>query len=52
VFTPDCSGGTAFTKKITLPDFRWEKFSFDFKGSSVACSGKCNVTEATLTTGT
>lgn len=46
VYTPTCAGGVIET--ITLPDFRYEKLSFDPKAGSVSVSGKCNVTRATV----
>lgn len=33
---------------ITLADFRWEEFSHDLRGATVSCSGKCNVTTASI----
>tara|TARA_R110000765_G_scaffold8465_3_gene27279 strand:- start:9272 stop:9772 length:501 start_codon:yes stop_codon:yes gene_type:complete len=33
---------------ITLADFRWEEFSHDLRGATVSCSGKCNVTSASI----
>mgnify|MGYP001009883641 FL=1 len=34
---------------ILLSDFRWEDLSHDLRGGSVAVTGKCNVTQATVT---
>jgi hypothetical protein len=45
-YAPTCTGGSAYTKKITFPDFRWEKFSHDLGAATVSCTGKCNVEEA------
>ncbi len=33
---------------ITLSDFRWESLDHDLRAGTVAVSGKCNVTRATL----
>lgn len=33
---------------ITLADFRWEQLSHDVRAGQVSCSGKCNITEATI----
>lgn len=46
---PDCSGsGVTTSKTITLPDFRWESFEFNVKDGTIAISGKCNTTAATV----
>lgn len=45
-FTPPC---TNTHTTITLPDFRWEGFDWDLKAGTVACSGKCNATQALFT---
>jgi hypothetical protein len=34
---------------ILLPDFRWESMDHDAKAGTVSVSGKCNVTQATVT---
>lgn len=34
---------------IYLQHFRFEKFDFNTKDSTVSCSGKCNITRATVT---
>lgn len=34
---------------IMLSDFRWEELAHDLRGGSVAVTGKCNVTQATVT---
>ena len=33
---------------ITLPDFRWEEINHDASAGSVAVTGKCNATKATI----
>lgn len=33
---------------ILLEKFRWEQLDHDVRGASVSCTGKCNMTEATL----
>lgn len=33
---------------ITLPDFRYERLSYDLRNGTIAASGKCNVEEATI----
>lgn len=43
-FSPAC--GSPLT--ITLSDFRWETMSHDLKAAMVSVSGKCNVTQATV----
>lgn len=45
-YVPECSDGTE-TETITLPDFRYEELNHDLKAGTIACTGKCNVTEAT-----
>ena len=34
---------------IILSDFRWEDLNHDLRGGAVAVTGKCNVTQATVT---
>ena len=36
-------------EEIVLSDFRWESLDHDLRAGSIACSGNCNVTEATAT---
>lgn len=46
-YTPTPTGcGQAET--ITLPDFRWEELNHDAGAGTVSCTGKCNVTQATV----
>lgn len=47
LYVPPC-GGTK-NEKIVCPLFRWEDLNHDAKGGQVAVSGKCNVTQATVT---
>ena len=49
VHEPKCAG----TQKETFlfPDFRAEKKAFDIKNASISITGKCNVTEPTITRG-
>jgi hypothetical protein len=44
---PPC--GTAETETTTLPDFRYESLEYDLQAASIAVSGRCNVTLATIT---
>jgi hypothetical protein len=44
---PPC--GTAQTETTILPDFRYEKLDFSLKDATIAVSGKCNVSSATVT---
>lgn len=43
---PTCGSTTDPIERITLPQFRFEKFAHDPKAGTVTCTGKCNVTEA------
>ena len=45
-FTPVCSA----TEKeiITLADFRYETLDHNANDATISCSGKCNITKATL----
>jgi hypothetical protein len=45
-YTPECSD--ADKEVITLAHFRWESLNHDPKAGSVACTGKCNITEADI----
>ena len=47
LYTPPCGG--IYKEKIVLEDFRYEQLQHDIKNAQVSCSGKCNVTEATVT---
>ena len=49
VHEPGC--GRRRRKRTLFPDFRYEKESFDIKNASIAVSGKCNVTDPTITRG-
>jgi hypothetical protein len=44
---PPC--GTAQTETTLLPDFRYEKLEFSLKDATIAVSGKCNASSATIT---
>lgn len=50
LFAPDCFGEgiTNEDELITLTDFRWESLEHDMRAGSVAVSGQCNVTRATI----
>jgi len=47
---PTCGAGAPTQEQeiITLPDFRYETLSHDLRAGTVACSGRCNATEATV----
>ena len=47
LYEPPCGG--ELNEKIVLSDFRYEQLQYDLRNASVAVSGKCNVTEATVT---
>lgn len=47
LYTPPCGG--AYLEKIVFPDFRPEQLNHDLRNASVSVSGKCNVTEPTIT---
>lgn len=49
VHEPEC--GTAEKETYLFPEYRYEKESFDIKNASIATSGKCLVTEPTITRG-
>lgn len=44
-YVPNCTGDE---EQITLSDFRWESLDHDLRNGTVAVSGKCNVTQATI----
>ena len=44
---PHCSDGSK-NEVILLSDFRYEELNYDIKAGQVACTGKCNITEATI----
>ena len=41
--------GTAQEETTLLPDFRYESLEFNFQDATISVSGRCNITEATLT---
>lgn len=43
---PPCTGDL---EEIVLSDFRYEDLSQDLRAGTIACSGKCNVTQASVT---
>lgn len=43
-----CVGESYPVETITFPEFRYEKLNHDAKAGTVACDGKCNVTEPTV----
>lgn len=45
-YEPPCGGEDR--EIITLSDFRYEQLQYDLRNASIAVSGKCNVTEATV----
>jgi hypothetical protein len=45
---PDCEDGSK-NEVILLPDFRVEELNYDLRAGQISVSGKCNVTEATIT---
>jgi hypothetical protein len=47
---PPC--GTAQTEITLLPDFRYEKLEFSLKDATIAVTGKCNVSTATISRST
>jgi hypothetical protein len=48
----DVTCGSIQDEKIVLSDFRWESISHDAKQGTFSITGKCNVTQATVTRGT
>lgn len=46
---PDCSGEDL--EIITFNDFRYEELAHDLREGTIACSGRCNVTQATVARG-
>jgi hypothetical protein len=44
-----CADGATLDELIELKEFRYESLDHDAKGGTVSVSGKCNVTEATIT---
>jgi hypothetical protein len=47
LYEPPCGGESA--EKILLEDFRHEQLQYDLRNASIAASGKCNITKATIT---
>lgn len=41
---PRCADG--YTEIVTLPDFRYEDLPHNYNDGSIACTGRCNVTQA------
>ena len=46
---PDCSASDL--EIITFNDFRYEELAHDLREGTIACSGRCNVTQATVARG-
>lgn len=46
VYNPNCED--VEKEKIVLDEFRWENLNHDLKGGTISVTGKCNVTEATV----
>lgn len=44
-YVPDCQA-TGNTEIISFPDFRYEELAHDLRNATIACSGRCNATEA------
>jgi hypothetical protein len=44
--------GTDEDEDILLPDFRWESLDYDLGAATIAVSGQCNVSSATVTRST
>lgn len=44
----DCEDGTD-NELILLPDFRYEELAYDLNAGQISVTGKCNVTDATVT---
>ena len=47
LYEPPCGG--ELDEKILLEDFRYEQLQFDLRNATVAVTGKCNKTTATIT---
>jgi hypothetical protein len=41
--------GTDEDEDVLLTDFRWESLDYDYSAATIAVTGKCNVTDATVT---
>ena len=48
-YIPECTGDS---EEIAFADFRYEQLDHDLRNGSVACSGKCNILQPTITRGT
>jgi hypothetical protein len=48
IITHDPPCGTAQTEVTTLADFRYEKLEFSLKDATIAVTGKCNISSATV----
>ncbi|HPT70881.1 MAG TPA: hypothetical protein PLE74_01205 [Candidatus Cloacimonadota bacterium] len=48
VIDPDCADGSK-KEVILLSDFRYEELNYDLKAGQISVTGKCNITEATIT---
>jgi hypothetical protein len=44
--------GTDEDEDILLQDFRWESLDYDLQAATIAVSGKCNISDATVTRST
>lgn len=44
--------GTDEDEDLLLPDFRWESLDYDLQAATIAVSGRCNVSSATVTRST
>lgn len=47
VYDPPCGGEEL--EKVVLADFRYEDLAYDLKAGTISATGKCNITEATVT---
>lgn len=45
---PECEDGSK-AEVILLPDFRYEELNYDIQAGQISVTGKCNVTDATIT---
>jgi hypothetical protein len=48
LYDPPCTGDV---EEIVLSDFRYESLDQDLRAGTISCSGKCNVTQASVTRG-
>jgi hypothetical protein len=42
------NAGCGINETVTLADFRYEELSYDLRGGSISCSGKCNIKNAAI----